>query len=94
MALIRILVPAAWKTASNEAVKFDPRSRIKKWPSSGTPQPLADTIQAMPYPVINTLSGAGYPRGALSYGKAAFLPNCPARRCSSCSRRSSGARRR
>jgi hypothetical protein len=24
-----ILVPAAWKTASNELVKFDPRSRIK-----------------------------------------------------------------
>jgi hypothetical protein len=24
-----ILVPAAWKTASNEAVKFDPRSRIR-----------------------------------------------------------------
>ncbi len=26
----RILVPAAWNTASNEAVKFDPRSRIRK----------------------------------------------------------------
>jgi len=25
----RILVPAVWKTASNELVKFDPRSRIK-----------------------------------------------------------------
>src|SRR5271169_6566353 len=24
-----ILVPAAWKTASNEAVKFDPRSRTR-----------------------------------------------------------------
>jgi hypothetical protein len=27
-AVRKILVPAAWKTASNEAVKFDPRSRI------------------------------------------------------------------
>jgi hypothetical protein len=24
-----ILVPTAWKTSSNEAVKFDPRSRIR-----------------------------------------------------------------
>jgi len=24
-----ILVPAAWNTASNEAVKFEPRSRIR-----------------------------------------------------------------
>jgi hypothetical protein len=29
-----ILVPAAWKTASNEAVKFDPRSRIRNLMSS------------------------------------------------------------
>ena len=28
-AVRRILVPAAWKTASNGAVKFDPRSRIR-----------------------------------------------------------------
>ena len=28
-AVRKILVPAAWKTASNEAVKFDPRSRIR-----------------------------------------------------------------
>ena len=35
--------------------------------------PLADTIQAMPYPVINTLSDAGYPRGALNYWKSAFF---------------------
>src|SRR6516162_2627503 len=28
-AVRRILVPAAWNTASNEAVKFDPRSRIR-----------------------------------------------------------------
>ena len=28
-AVRRILVPAAWKTASNQVVKFDPRSRIK-----------------------------------------------------------------
>jgi Berberine and berberine like len=35
--------------------------------------PLADTIGAMPYPVINTLSDAGYPRGALNYWKSAFF---------------------
>jgi hypothetical protein len=34
-----ILVPAAWKTASNEAVKFDPRSRIRNLMSSN---PLAE----------------------------------------------------
>jgi hypothetical protein len=28
-AVTRILVPVAWKTASNEAVKFEPRSRIR-----------------------------------------------------------------
>jgi Berberine and berberine like len=35
--------------------------------------PLADTIQAMPCPVINTLSDAGYPMGALNYWKSAFF---------------------
>jgi hypothetical protein len=30
----KILVPLAWKTASNEAVKFDPRSRIRNLVSS------------------------------------------------------------
>ncbi|HET6190714.1 MAG TPA: FAD-dependent oxidoreductase, partial [Trebonia sp.] len=35
--------------------------------------PAADLIQPMPYPVINTLSDGGYPRGALNYWKSAFL---------------------
>jgi FAD/FMN-containing dehydrogenase len=35
--------------------------------------PAADLIQSMPYPVINTLSDAGYPRGAFNYWKSAFL---------------------
>ena len=35
--------------------------------------PAADLIQHMPYPVINTLSDGGYPRGALNYWKSAFL---------------------
>jgi FAD/FMN-containing dehydrogenase len=35
--------------------------------------PAVDLIQPMPYPVINTLSDAGYPRGALNYWKSAFL---------------------
>jgi hypothetical protein len=30
-AVRRIVVPAAWKTASKDAVKFDPRSRITSW---------------------------------------------------------------
>lgn len=35
--------------------------------------PDADLIQHMPYPVINTLSDAGYPKGAFNYWKSAFL---------------------
>jgi FAD/FMN-containing dehydrogenase len=35
--------------------------------------PAADLIQPMPYPVINTLSDAGYPKGAFNYWKSAFL---------------------
>jgi hypothetical protein len=33
-AVRRILAPVAWKTASNEAVKFDPRSRMRNLMSS------------------------------------------------------------
>jgi hypothetical protein len=35
--------------------------------------PAADLIQPMPYPVINTLSDSGYPKGAFNYWKSAFL---------------------
>jgi FAD/FMN-containing dehydrogenase len=35
--------------------------------------PATDLIQPMPYPVINTLSDDGYPRGAFNYWKSAFL---------------------
>ena len=35
--------------------------------------PAADLIQPMPYPAINTLSDAGYPRGAFNYWKSAFF---------------------
>ena len=35
--------------------------------------PAADLIQPMPYPMINTLSDSGYPKGALNYWKSAFL---------------------
>jgi FAD/FMN-containing dehydrogenase len=35
--------------------------------------PAADLIETMPYPQINTLSDAGYPRGAFNYWKSAFL---------------------
>jgi len=30
-------------------------------------------VRLLPYPVINTLSDAGYPRGALNYWKSAFV---------------------
>jgi FAD binding domain len=35
--------------------------------------PVTDLIQPMPYPVINTLSDGGYPKGAFNYWKSAFL---------------------
>jgi len=35
--------------------------------------PAVDLVRPMPYPVINTLSDAGYPRGAFNYWKSAFL---------------------
>jgi FAD/FMN-containing dehydrogenase len=35
--------------------------------------PVTDLVQPMPYPVINTLSDGGYPRGAFNYWKSAFL---------------------
>lgn len=35
--------------------------------------PVTDLIQPMAYPLINTLSDPGYPRGAYNYWKSAFL---------------------
>ena len=35
--------------------------------------PAADRIRPMPYPVINTLSDGGYPKGAFNYWKSAFF---------------------
>ena len=35
--------------------------------------PAADLIQPMPYPAINTLNDAGYPKGAFNYWKSTFL---------------------
>ena len=35
--------------------------------------PAADLIQPMPYPLINTLSDGGYPKGAFNYWKSAFF---------------------
>ena len=35
--------------------------------------PVTDLLEPMPYPVMNTLSDGGYPRGALNYWKSAFL---------------------
>ena len=56
--------------------------------------PVADLIQPMPYPAINTLSDAGYPKGAFNYWKSAFLSDLSdTRRWRSWPMRSSGARR-
>jgi FAD binding domain-containing protein/berberine-like enzyme len=35
--------------------------------------PVMDDVRLMPYPVMNTLSDDGYPRGALNYWKSAFV---------------------
>lgn len=35
--------------------------------------PVTDLIQPMSYPLINTLSDSGYPRGAYNYWKSAFF---------------------
>ena len=35
--------------------------------------PASDLIAPMPYPAINTLNDAGYPKGAFNYWKSAFL---------------------
>jgi FAD/FMN-containing dehydrogenase len=36
--------------------------------------PLADLVQTMPYPVVNTLLDGAFPKGALNYWKSGFLP--------------------
>lgn len=36
-------------------------------------QPAASETEWMPYPIVNTLTDDGYPRGAYSYWKAAFV---------------------
>ncbi|MCA1823182.1 MAG: FAD-binding oxidoreductase [Mycobacteriales bacterium] len=35
--------------------------------------PVLDVVDTMPYPVVNTLLDGGFPKGALSYWKSAFL---------------------
>jgi FAD/FMN-containing dehydrogenase len=55
--------------------------------------PAADLVQHMPYPVINTLSDAGDPRGAFNYWKSAFLSELSDAALESCSTRCTGARR-
>ena len=40
--------------------------------------PVADLVQRMPYPVVNTLLDAMFPPGALNYWKSAFLPELSA----------------
>ena len=45
-AVRRIRVPAAWKTASNEAVKFDPWSRMRNLTSSKRSPKLKARLRA------------------------------------------------
>jgi FAD/FMN-containing dehydrogenase len=35
--------------------------------------PIADLVQPMPYPIVNTILDAAFPKGALNYWKSAFL---------------------
>jgi FAD/FMN-containing dehydrogenase len=36
--------------------------------------PLADLVQPMPYPIVNTVLDDAFPKGALNYWKSGFLP--------------------
>jgi len=47
-------------------------SDVKPIRAFGTP--LADLVQTMPYPVVNTLLDDAFPKGALNYWKSGFLP--------------------
>jgi FAD/FMN-containing dehydrogenase len=40
--------------------------------------PVMDTVEPIPYPVINTILDGGFPRGALNYWKSAFLTDVTA----------------
>ena len=42
-------------------------------PLRGFGAPLADLVQPMPYPVVNTLLDDAFPNGALNYWKSGFL---------------------
>ena len=46
-------------------------------PLLGLGQPVVQTIGPLPYPVMNTILDAGYPRGALNYWKSSFMPELP-----------------
>jgi FAD/FMN-containing dehydrogenase len=45
---------------------------IKPLRAHGTP--VADLVAPMPYPTVNTLLDAAFPKGALNYWKSGFLP--------------------
>jgi FAD/FMN-containing dehydrogenase len=45
---------------------------VKPLRAYGTP--LADLVAPMPYPAVNTLLDAAFPKGALNYWKSGFLP--------------------
>jgi FAD/FMN-containing dehydrogenase len=54
-------------TGSEEQAKAD----LEPFFSFGSP--LVTQVQRMPYPVMNTLLDAGYPKGALNYWKSSFV---------------------
>ena len=42
--------------------------------------PVMDLVAPMPYPAVNTMLDAGFPRGALNYWRSAFLHRAERRR--------------
>src|SRR5204862_7391665 len=48
-------------------------AEVKAVRAFGTP--LADVVTPMPYPTVNTLLDAAFPKGAFNYWKSGFLPD-------------------
>ena len=64
----KILVPLAWKSASNEAVKFDPRSRIRNLVSSNRSPRMREVAGLLRRPFAGGVGGDAaqmHPAGAM-----------------------------
>jgi hypothetical protein len=67
-ALRRIVAPVAWKTASNDAVKFEPRSRIRNLMSSNRSSRLSEVAGLLHGPLTGRVRGDAaevHPAGAV-----------------------------